>query len=262
MMLHDSGQIFENLFGVHRSGRSHITDRIRGTSNRGARMMLHDYGQIFEDPSGVHRSGRSTLLTAFAAHSIGAPGFEPGTSATRTQRSTGLSHAPKPVLPLVLNSKRGGMGSLREPRRGMSARRASRESPPWPARLDPPLPICCADRRVGSNSSHAAHSKRTGWDSNPRGREPTRFPIVRLKPLGHPSRHARGHVHETSRLSVDPSAVFLVEPGVGWLRYARRSASQIARGFESKNLWVYRKTEGVGFEPTRTVVQRLSRAPP
>ena len=27
--------------------------------------------------------------------SIGAPGFEPGTSATRTQRSTGLSHAPK-----------------------------------------------------------------------------------------------------------------------------------------------------------------------
>ena len=29
--------------------------------------------------------------------------------------------------------------------------------------------------------------QRTGWDSNPRGREPTRFPIVRLKPLGHPS---------------------------------------------------------------------------
>ena len=31
--------------------------------------------------------------------SIGAPGFEPGTSATRTQRSTGLSHAPKVGLP-------------------------------------------------------------------------------------------------------------------------------------------------------------------
>ena len=26
---------------------------------------------------------------------IGVPGFEPGTSATRTQRSTGLSHAPE-----------------------------------------------------------------------------------------------------------------------------------------------------------------------
>ncbi len=31
---------------------------------------------------------------AFAKHQIGAPGFEPGTSASRTQRSTGLSHAP------------------------------------------------------------------------------------------------------------------------------------------------------------------------
>lgn len=29
--------------------------------------------------------------------------------------------------------------------------------------------------------------QRTGWDSNPRGLSPTRFPIVRLKPLGHPS---------------------------------------------------------------------------
>ena len=30
--------------------------------------------------------------------SIGAPGFEPGTSASRTQRSTGLSHAPNSTL--------------------------------------------------------------------------------------------------------------------------------------------------------------------
>src|SRR3989442_15162083 len=31
---------------------------------------------------------------------------------------------------------------------------------------------------------------RTGWDSNPRNGCPlTRFPSVRLKPLGHPSRH-------------------------------------------------------------------------
>ena len=50
-------------------------------------------------------------------------------------------------------------------------------------------------------------TKRTGWDSNPRGREPTRFPIVRLKPLGHPS-------HETDVVH---------RPGVGWtsLRSAR-----------------------------------------
>jgi hypothetical protein len=40
-------------------------------------------------------SGGVTISGRFRGnHSIGAPGFEPGTSATRTQRSTGLSHAP------------------------------------------------------------------------------------------------------------------------------------------------------------------------
>ena len=42
------------------------------------------------------KNGRPFLID----HSVGAPGFEPGTSASRTQRSTGLSHAPKlPVHP-------------------------------------------------------------------------------------------------------------------------------------------------------------------
>jgi hypothetical protein len=40
-------------------------------------------------------SGRCQTAAACAAVTIGAPGFEPGTSATRTQRSTGLSHAPE-----------------------------------------------------------------------------------------------------------------------------------------------------------------------
>lgn len=79
-----------------------------------------------------------------AKPTIGAPGFEPGTSATRTQRSTGLSHAPFPNDP---------------------ARRAGQRLP----------------------SFRTTVTKRTGWDSNPRGLAPTRFPIVRLKPLGHPS---------------------------------------------------------------------------
>ena len=38
---------------------------------------------------------------------IGAPGFEPGTSATRTQRSTGLSHAPESAdaaAPIVIRA--------------------------------------------------------------------------------------------------------------------------------------------------------------
>jgi hypothetical protein len=63
-------------------------------------------------------------------------------------------------------------------------------------------------RRVGSNASartddptetHLRSFERTGWDSNPRGRLPTRFPIVRLKPLGHPSRSKRprtGSAHD------------------------------------------------------------------
>ena len=41
------------------------------------------------------RSARGRRRCHTVSRSIGAPGFEPGTSATRTQRSTGLSHAPK-----------------------------------------------------------------------------------------------------------------------------------------------------------------------
>ncbi len=33
---------------------------------------------------------------------VGAPGFEPGTSASRTQRSTGLSHAPTYLIPAAV----------------------------------------------------------------------------------------------------------------------------------------------------------------
>ena len=40
--------------------------------------------------------------------SIGAPGFEPGTSPTRTVRATGLRHAPN--APMVLDDRRSGKG--------------------------------------------------------------------------------------------------------------------------------------------------------
>ena len=43
------------------------------------------------------RSNDRQKTGRLAAEQIGAPGFEPGTSATRTQRSTGLSHAPDPT---------------------------------------------------------------------------------------------------------------------------------------------------------------------
>ena len=54
---------------------------------------------IISEPSS--RSARTSgshpalhTVRCFAAQEIGVPGFEPGTSATRTQRSTGLSHTP------------------------------------------------------------------------------------------------------------------------------------------------------------------------
>ena len=43
---------------------------------------------------------------------VGAPGFEPGTSASRTQRSTGLSHAPRGTADRALGA---GAGLAREP---------------------------------------------------------------------------------------------------------------------------------------------------
>ncbi len=43
----------------------------------------------------IHRSSRAREPAWNFKSSIGAPGFEPGTSASRTQRSTGLSHALK-----------------------------------------------------------------------------------------------------------------------------------------------------------------------
>ena len=115
---------------------------------------------------------------------------------------------------------------------------------------------------------------RTGWDSNPRGREPTRFPIVRLKPLGHPSTAlgaADGHktifLEASGMDAASPRRLAEVPPGA--LRAARscRSARTLLVIFLRKITWVQTlqsslSTEGVGFEPTRCCHQRLSRAPP
>ena len=51
-----------------------------------------------------YREARPAKVTRRAR--IGAPGFEPGTSASRTQRSTGLSHAPR-----VMRSPAPGAGA-------------------------------------------------------------------------------------------------------------------------------------------------------
>ncbi len=108
---------------------------------------------------------------------IGAPGFEPGTSATRTQRSTGLSHAPLTTF-----------------------------------------------------SQSSAHQQRTGWDSNPRGLSPTRFPIVRLKPLGHPSR-------VRNQMSLAATSHRIERPGTRVRdRYERREWDSNPRGLSPNAL--------------------------
>ena len=129
---------------------------------------------------------------------IGVPGFEPGTSATRTQRSTGLSHTPD----YSGTKKASGWNSR-------CFAPCSRVSPGWCLAL-PRSPLESSPRCVPLRGPRwvrtvrswdlSVHSLgqlilRTGWDSNPRGREPTRFPIVRLKPLGHPS-HAGVSPHD------------------------------------------------------------------
>ncbi len=49
---------------------------------------------IFDTHQAARLEPPVLIRQAVVAYPIGVPGFEPGTSATRTQRSTGLSHTP------------------------------------------------------------------------------------------------------------------------------------------------------------------------
>ena len=115
--------------------------------------------------------GELPFRTASAALQVGAPGFEPGTSASRTQRSTGLSHAPG--VHLLKRTEWDGPRFARSPRLRLGSN---------------PLRVFLRNPRGFSPTNLPVSIKRTEWDSNPRGLSPTRFPIVRLKPLGHPSK--------------------------------------------------------------------------
>ena len=57
---------------------------------------------------------RSLLCAASRRFLIGVPGFEPGTSATRTQRSTGLSHTPRTTYRVTTTADGVGWTSLRD----------------------------------------------------------------------------------------------------------------------------------------------------
>lgn len=157
------------------------------------------------------------------------------------------------------------MGSPCSPCRGASRSARCARITIWPARLEPRYAIRCADRPRGFEfETLLLIQKRTGWDSNPRGREPTRFPIVRLKPLGHPSSYARDE-------STRPCASRWIRPFVGSVEpewdSSLRANHHLARSTRPtlcdllcrspawvriRNLSDLLQAEGVGFEPTRT----------
>ena len=60
---------------------------------------------------------------------IGAPGFEPGTSASRTQRSTGLSHAPNKKSAHPAAQEKSGRGGIRTHEAVFAAHTLSRRAP-------------------------------------------------------------------------------------------------------------------------------------
>src|SRR6478736_6909284 len=61
----------------------------------------------------VHRPGVDDRVATWSGfHAIGAPGFEPGTSPTRTVRATRLRHAPRGV---IISERRVGRGEGRSP---------------------------------------------------------------------------------------------------------------------------------------------------
>ncbi len=144
------------------------------------------------------------LLGRIRGIPIGAPGFEPGTSATRTQRSTGLSHAPRSTW--------------------IRAVRAARPFPP--ARST--RPTACAPlrgSRVGSNlrtlllTQNGRGGIRTHAGVSPHDFQSCALSHSATRPatLGTSPRDV--HASRWIRLF---SLLGSVSQGVGWARFARR----------------------------------------
>ncbi len=188
---------------------------------------------IYPSPSGP--SARTSVsnpgedhLNRIREHPIGAPGFEPGTSASRTQRSTGLSHAPrKKRRPSLAPEKMTGRGAPRFARSFRSASGLNR-----PERIPRHLP---------------GLPERTGWDSNPRGsiRCPHALQACALnhsatRPAALSLTHAKTEGASGGDQNNLASLGGLVRPQVS-LGSNESHVSSICRI----------SAEGVGFEPTR-----------
>ena len=176
---------------------------------------------------------------------VGAPGFEPGTSASRTQRSTELSHAPKFAYHRPENVPAGTRGAGYFNGRGgidlgsppailarlvgqLTGRSADHSSAPR-LELIPPHHLCTPNGRGGIRTHE--------------GINPHDFQSCAL-----------------SRSATRPNSdlVSAVQLPTAPRTTVRRLGSRIPHVQQD----ILQNTEGVGFEPTRTCVQRLSRASP
>src|SRR3972149_7588315 len=92
--------------------------------------------------------------------------------------------------------------------------------------------------------------KRTEWDSNPRGLSPTRFPIVRLKPLGHPSRRHFACLVRDGGSGMGLALLGRLASGSAQTHFASCFAVRV--GSIPRTSLAFPLTEGVGFEPTRS----------
>ncbi len=204
-----------------------------------------------------------------SATTIGAPGFEPGTSATRTQRSTGLSHAPKnrPTPTARLRFTDGVGLTFGCPPPVVSKPLGSAQALSGSTPFEP-----------HSNRSLTLHGR--GGIRTHAGNMPTRFPVVRLKPLGHPSRSTEGvgltsgcpppvvskplgsaqalsgstpfepHSNRSLRSTEGVGLTSGCPPPVVSKPLGSAQALSGSTPFEPHSNRSLRSTEGVGFEPT------------
>ncbi len=89
---------------------------------------------------------------------IGVPGFEPGTSATRTQRSTGLSHAPEPT------GNYHGRGGIDLASLGRLAEMPPRHLPTHSCRSTQTHSVIFCEDHVGSNATVISTTDGVGFE--------------------------------------------------------------------------------------------------
>src|SRR5690606_11596462 len=214
-------------------------------------------GRFFTEGVGWARFARRVaeppLARAPRGHSPGPLGSTPRSALSCGERAwvrTRGSQDPFRPRDPAWSSLHGGsgMGSLRSPRRGTSARARSARSPPRPARLDPTLRALLRRARVGSNAKFpppllstrpgVVVSSRREWDGLASLAASRNLRSGALRAVTLPARSARPHAPRSPAESArgferevpTTSSVHatwrgrLCAGGVGWGRFARRVA--------------------------------------